>query len=456
MSNRHRHKDNPPQQSMLLLRRHRRHRHRHRQPSSCLLIPSKKGKIPLYYVVHEELKDDDDYYDDHRHGHHDDGRLPSYLVYLLLETQKAVVEEETEFVEDGRMNKDTNPKYDDECSLPLDDDSSSSWLCSESDEYYSDDDNNDNSNYYYWSRLLHATIACSHFLTERKLSSKLFRVILSHMNMKKKRQDDNDVDCKSLHYVDDEEDQNSLVHCMCRSKESNAFLQIFEDDFDGNKNQTNILEAISKRDPDIMKRLNLDGFTPLQLAIQKRKPFDFVLALIHTAPDSVKNFATDSIHSATGSSSSSSSLVQKNLPLHLMLTSWDQKCLVSSSQKQQNQEIVRRRFYTNDEIFSIYKLYPEALSVTDHVTKLHPWQLAGLGSWPSADPTVPTKQDQDQRKSPKNSSSRPTNSKDASVSKPTMINNEQNYAKVAANDVSLIYKLLRAAPQVLLSECNDK
>mmetsp|Transcript_58518 Transcript_58518/g.143166 ORF Transcript_58518/g.143166 Transcript_58518/m.143166 type:complete len:453 (+) Transcript_58518:309-1667(+) len=452
MSNRHRHKDNPPQQSMLLLRRHRRHRHRHRQPSSCLLIPSKKGKIPLYYVVHEELKDDDDYYDDHHHhhGHHGDGRLPSYLVYLLLETQKAVVEEETEFGEDGRINKNTNPKYDDE------DSSSSSWLYSESDEYYGDDDNDDGSNYYYWSRLLHATITCSRFLTERNLSSKLFRIILSHMNMKKKRQGDNDDDCKLFHYVDDQEHQNNLVHCMCRSKETNPFLQTFEDDFDGNKNQRTILEAISKRDPDIMKRLNLDGSTPLQLAVQKRKSFDFVLALIHTAPDSVKNFATDSSRSVMGSSSSSSSLVQKNLPLHLMLTSWDPKCLVSSSRKQQDEEIVRRRFYTNDEIFSIYKLYPEALSVTDHVTKLHPWQLAGLGSWPSADPTVPTKQDQDQRKSPKNSSSRPTNSKDASVSKPTMINNEQNYAKVAANDVSLIYKLLRAAPQVLLSECNDK
>ena len=105
----------------------------------------------------------------------------------------------------------------------------------------------------------------------------------------------------------------------------------------------------------------------------------------------------------------------------------------------------------------MYKLYPEALTVADHASKLHPWQLAGLGSCPPADPKAPSKQqDQDQRKSSKNSPSSSRNSKDASSSKATMMDDGENHAKAAASDVSLIYKLLRAAPQVLLSKCNDK
>ena len=446
---------------------------RRRSSSQSLLIPSKKGKVPLYYVVHEEMKDyDDDVYLYNDHGYCDDdgGRLPSYLVYLLLATEKAVEEEEeeVEFNDDGRIKKDANLKYDDDGLLPSDDDesssSSSSWpWCCESDGCCSEDDgndgnDNDSSRYYYWSRLLHATITCSHFLTERKLSSKLFRIILSHFNPKPEVED------FELTYVDDEQRRNNLVHCMCNSKESKAFLQTFEDNFDGNTsnndNERNILEAISIRDPNIMERLNSDCLTPLQLAIQKRKAFDFILALIHTAPDSVKNFAADSTHSVMGSPFSSASLAQKNLPLNLMIISWDRKSLVSCSHKQQDQEIARRRFYTNEQILHVYRLYPDALSVADHITKLHPWQLAGLGSCPYADPKVPTKQDQDQdqRKSSKNrSSSRSTSSKDVCGNKPSAMDNGQNSAEVgAANDVSLIYTLLRAAPQALLSDWSDK
>jgi hypothetical protein len=51
---------------------------------SSLLIPSKKGKIPLFYVVQEEMKDETYEIVDGQ------TTLPAHLLYLLLETQRAV------------------------------------------------------------------------------------------------------------------------------------------------------------------------------------------------------------------------------------------------------------------------------------------------------------------------------------------------------------------------------
>lgn len=175
-------------------------------------------------------------------------------------------------------------------------------------------------------KLLHASLACATMLGSKN-NMKLVQYLIKRV--------------ADMKYIDGQ--GNSFLHHACQATESNAFLQacFVNDEL---PTQRNLLQHLIATFPKALTLQNTNGETPLQLAIQSKKKWDFLRLL---CPDS----AAGAVMKAK--------TCQGQLALHLAIESYPP---------------------SSSEILHLWDCYPEAAIILDHKHRLFAFQLVATFS----------------------------------------------------------------------------
>jgi hypothetical protein len=197
-----------------------------------LLATSKKGQIPLYYLVQQAMRELGQYYNISSRITmilFDTTQLPENLVYMLQKTQLAIYIEqhETSHNFDSDSNR-VGGRYDDH---DVDDDNECHDFDFNDDGNFNDDDNDSDDNGLLFERsmkyhqsvdsvlVFQATICCVHYLNERHWLSLLRWLIMLLLE-------------EDFTAVDN--DGNTYHHLICYAHESQCFIH--DDEYDGDNN----------------------------------------------------------------------------------------------------------------------------------------------------------------------------------------------------------------------------
>ena len=281
-----------------------------------LLIPSKKrDRVPLYYVANHELS----------FVHLGPEDMPGELEYMLLQTHQALRIQRGELTPDastGIPRRGMDDVMDD-----LDGSSGEDLILEEDldgeghavEEWILDDEGTgDQSEEQYSLRLLHAVLACAHFLGS-KHALNLLSFLLSRI---------------SNFSLSADKEGNTILHHLCQATHVFSQSTLLEGRF--------MTETILEKHPNSAVLPNFQGDLPLHVALKAAKPWrDVIATLIDARPETV----------------SAENTVNGRLPLHLAILHYPSGSGV---------------------IHGIWKLYPEAATVPDPLTRLFPFQLAAL------------------------------------------------------------------------------
>ncbi|KAL7577537.1 hypothetical protein ACA910_015071 [Epithemia clementina (nom. ined.)] len=275
-----------------------------------------------------------------------------------------------------------------------------------------------------------STIACAHLLREKN-ASQLLRFLL--------HQQATTTDHNLLLAVDGNGD--TLLHHMARAE--NLFLVPMihlppsNDDtcsFAGNKKEeqeksdcfvdepVGLLEYMVTLAPQCLLAYNAEGRLPLHVALESRKPFEFLHHLLVAAPQSLQ---LPTRHPAPQHS-------EGQVALHLAILQYPNLDGTLAAEVQE-----------------IWKLYPEAASLWDPVNALYPFQLAALTN----KGLLPSLQETDTHATANKTSKKLLPSKKVSKrleADPMSFFRQSETSKLLADDgLSSIYFFLRACPEVI-------
>ena len=292
-----------------------------------LLTTSKKGQIPLYYLVQQAMRELGQYYNISSRTTtvlFDTTQLPENLVYMLRKTQRAIYVEQHGTSHNFDFDSDSNRvggRYDDH-DVDDDDNECHDYDFNDdgnfNDDYDNDDDDDDNGLLFERSTKHHqsvdsvlvfqAAICCVHYLNERHRLS-LFRWLL----MLLLEEDFTAVD----------NDGNTYHHLICYAHESQCFID--DDKYDGdnnmtlnnnnnnknnsnsnsnsndenNNNSTSLLQFLTSKHPESLSMYNNDGKIPLHVGIEQKKDWKYLEYLIRLAPESGRIPTTRTVTTTT-------------------------------------------------------------------------------------------------------------------------------------------------------------
>jgi hypothetical protein len=268
-----------------------------------LLVPSRKRtKTPIFYVANQELLC----------MYETDDELPEGLQSILRQTYHALQIRQ----EIASAQTQDNPTVD--CDEQGDD------------YYFEPDDESLLDNPKEYMLLLKATVACAHLLGG-KCAPKILQFLLQRMELETVRQLD--------------ADRNTLLHHVCRAKESRIFL---ESDLRLNE-PMDLIEFMHKRHVGMFEEPNCMGELALHVAIQASKDWEYMERLLAVYPHAVQHKTNSG-----------------ELPLHLAIKYHADLGVL---------EELRNRF-------------PEAATIMDGPTRLVPFQLASCSDPPQDDSCI--------------------------------------------------------------------
>lgn len=287
-----------------------------------LLATSRKGQIPLYYLVQQAMRELGQYYNISSRTTtvlFDTTQLPENLVYMLRKTQRAIYVEQHGTSHNFDFDSDSNRvggRYDDH-DVDEDDNECHDYDFNDDGNFNDDDnDDDDDDNGLLFERstkhhqsvdsvlVFQAAICCVHYLNERHRLS-LFRWLL----MLLLEEDFTAVDNYG----------NTYHHLICYAHESQCFID--DDKYDGdnnmtlnnnnknnsnsnsndenNNNSTSLLQFLTSKHPESLSMYNNDGKIPLHVGIEQKKDWKYLEYLIRLAPESGRIPTTRTVTTTT-------------------------------------------------------------------------------------------------------------------------------------------------------------
>lgn len=273
-----------------------------------LLIPSKKrDRVPLFYEANHQLS----------FVHLGPEEIPGELEYILLQTHQALKIRRGEITPSAfvaPLGGNLDDLFGDlGISDDMGDENCDSWI-----EDINHEEVAGQSEEEYFVRLLHAVLACAHFLGNKN-SVSLVGFLLSRIS--------------NISAAIDNEG-NAVLHHFCQAEHCFAQSTLMEG--------RSILDTILQRHLKASEIPNLRGDLPLHLALQTEKPWrEVVQTLVEAWPEAV----------------SCTNAVNGRLSLHLAILHYPSQSKM---------------------IRNVWNFFPEAATVQDPVTRLLPFQLAAL------------------------------------------------------------------------------